>query len=406
MITVEAALDHVARHVRPLAAERIAVGEALGRVLAEDVASDVDSPPHDKSIVDGYAVRSADLAQHPVTLTVLEEVVAGAVPSKPVTPGAATRIMTGAPVPDGADAIVMVEQTETLAGEPQRVIVRSPPLAAGRNILRLGASLRRGDVVLRAGHRVRPIEIGLLSEVGRTHVQAVRRPKAAVLSTGNELVPPAERPAAGQIRNSNGPMLMAAVRRVGGEAIELGVGRDEPEALRRLIAAGLEADVLVISGGVSAGVLDLVPGLLNESGVCQVFHKVSIKPGKPVWFGVRESGGAKTLVFGLPGNPASSLVGFELFVGPALRALLGRPFAPPATHAARLTAEFQHRGERATYYPARLTGSADGCLAEPLAWQGSADLRTLSMADGLIHFASGERAYAPGDLVTVSRFDA
>ncbi|MGH7192081.1 MAG: molybdopterin-binding protein [Candidatus Saccharimonadales bacterium] len=176
--------------------------------------------------------------------------------------------------------------------------------------------------------------------------------------------------------------------------------------MRRLMAVGLSSDVLVMSGGVSAGVLDLVPGLLLELGVREVFHKVRIKPGKPVWFGVREAPSHRTLVFGLPGNPASSLVGFELFVAPSLRALAGRPFAPPATASARLTAGFEHRGERATYYPARLTESPDGNLAEPLTWQGSADLRTLSLADGLIHFPAGERVYSVGDVVTVSRFDA
>ena len=405
MLTVEAALEHVAREVRPLDCESVVAAEAVGRVLAEDVVSDVDSPPHDKSIVDGYAVRSADLETRPITLTVLEEVVAGAVPTKPVTPGTATRIMTGAPVPDGAEAIVMVESTQILPGEPQRVVVDSPPLAAGRNVLRRGASMRQGEVVLRAGHVVRPVEIGLLSEVGRTSARVVRQPSVAVFSTGNELVPPGDRPSAGQIRNSNGPMLLAAVRRAGGKAIDLGIGRDEPDELHRLIVAGLSSDMLVMSGGVSAGVLDLVPGRLRELGVREVFHKVRIKPGKPVWFGVREVPGHRTLVFGLPGNPASSLVGFELFVGPAIRALSGRPFTPPATFAARLAGGFDHRGERATYYPARLTATADGLLAEPLPWQGSADLRTLSQADGLIHFPAGERAYAPGEKVLVSRFE-
>ncbi|HEX5444224.1 MAG TPA: hypothetical protein VFW87_10365, partial [Pirellulales bacterium] len=194
MLTVEAALEHVAREIRPLAVETVTIADALGRVLAEDIASDIDSPPHDKSVVDGYAVRAADLVNRPITLTVLEEVVAGAVPTQPVTPGTATRIMTGAPVPDGADAIVMVEQTETLAGEPQRVVIDSPPLAAGRNILRRGVSMRQGDIALRAGRVARHVEIGLLAEVGRTSVRVARQPRVAVFSTGNELVPPGNLP--------------------------------------------------------------------------------------------------------------------------------------------------------------------------------------------------------------------
>ncbi|MGH7192080.1 MAG: molybdopterin molybdotransferase MoeA [Candidatus Saccharimonadales bacterium] len=226
MLTIEAALEHVAREVRPLDVELVAAADAVGRVLAEDIASDIDSPPHDKSIVDGYAVRSADLSTRPVALTVLEEVVAGAVATKAVTPGTATRVMTGAPAPDGADTIVMVEHTEILPGPPEQVLVDSPPLAPGRNILRRGAAMRQGDMALRAGRIVRHIEIGLLSEVGRTVARMVRQPRVAVFSTGNELVPPGDQPSVGQIRNSNGPMLLAAVRRAGGKAIDLGIGRD------------------------------------------------------------------------------------------------------------------------------------------------------------------------------------
>jgi molybdopterin molybdotransferase len=391
MISISEALDHIRAQVRPLPSESVPLHQALDHVLAEDVASDVDSPPHDKSIVDGYAIRCADIAQAGTTLNVIEEVVAGAVPQQAVVAGTATRIMTGAPVPKGADAVVMVEQTEIVGRD--RVRISAERITPGRNIMRRAASMRRGETVLQAGHRLRPMEIGLLAEVGRSQVLVVRRPRVAVLPTGDELVSPAEIPAAGQIRNSNGAMLLAAVRRAGGESIELGIGRDNRDSLRRLIGEGLQHDMLLISGGVSAGVLDLVPGVLAELGVRQIFHKVNIKPGKPLWFGVLETGGSAKLVFGLPGNPVSSLVCFELFVRPALRALAGYGFQPRESLIAQLGDDFQQRGERVAYHPARLSGEAGSMVVEPLLWQGSGDLRTLVKANSLIRFDAGERLF-------------
>lgn len=403
MLAIDQALTEIAAHVRPLTAARVSLADALGRVLAEDVASDVDSPPHDKSVVDGYALRAADVRADGQTLTVIEEIVAGAVPRQTVTAGTAARIMTGAPLPDGADAVVMVERTALV--DPATVRLAQQQIVAGQNIVRRAASMRRGETVLCAGHQLRPIEVGLLAEVGRHEVLVFQRPKVAVLATGNELVSPAEVPTAGQIRNSNGAILLAAVRGVGSEGVELGIGRDDRESLGRLMIDGLQSDVLVISGGVSAGVLDLVPGVLAELGVRQVFHKVNIKPGKPLWFGVHAAGGASKLVFGLPGNPVSSLVCFELFVRPALRAMAGQAFSPRATIPARLAAPFQHRGDRPTFYPAKATADGHGYTVAPLAWQGSGDLRTLASANAFIHFAAQEKAYLAGDIVALSFFD-
>jgi molybdopterin molybdotransferase len=403
MISIEEALGQIRAHVRPLASLRVPLADALGCILAEDVASDIDSPPHDKSIVDGYAVRSADLASPATTLTVLEEIVAGAVPKQAVVAGTATRIMTGAPLPAGADAVVMVEQTELVGNNSVRIDV--PRITQGQNIMHRAASMRRGEIVLQAGQVLRPMEIGLLAEVGQIAVLVFRRPRVAVLPTGNELVSPAEVPAAGQIRNSNGAMLLSAVRRTGGEPTDLGIGRDDRESLRGLIREGLRCDLLLVSGGVSAGVLDLVPAVLAELGVRQVFHKVNIKPGKPLWFGVLDTDGGCRLVFGLPGNPVSSLVCFELFVRPALRVMAGRPFEPRAMAAARLSADFQQRGDRVTYHPARLHPSAGASAAEPLLSKGSGDLRTLTAADALIRFDSGTRLFKAGETVDVLPLD-
>lgn len=412
MITVREALEAVLAVAHPLSACDVPLEAALGRCLAEQVTSDVDSPPHDKALVDGYAVVSSDFAlsgaptETPRELEVLEEVVAGAVPTRPVGPGAATRIMTGAPIPPGADAVVMVEDSELIS--TQRVRVRTPAVKPSQNILPRAVAMKRGDIVLTAGagespRWLRPADIGLLAEVGRETVRVIRQPQAAILSTGNELVQAGQTPGPGQIRNSNSPMLVAQVQSAGAAPRNLGIARDERDELRRLISAGLTADVLILSGGVSAGVLDLVPGVLAELGVRQVFHKVNLKPGKPLWFGVREDGdhvARSTLVFGLPGNPVSSLVCFELFVRPALRRLAGEDVTTLATTTARLTREFTHRGNRPTYHPARLV-AGEAPTVTPVAWQGSADLRALAEANALIHFAAEDRLFPAGQEVEV-----
>jgi molybdopterin molybdotransferase len=376
----------------------------LGLVLAEDVTSDVDSPPHDKSLVDGYAVVAADLAGGSAELDVLEEVAAGSVPRRAVTRGTSVRVMTGAPIPEGADAVVMIERAETVGPEQGgRVRLSAPKVAAGQNIMRRAASMARGDRVLAAGVELRAIEIGVLAEVGRAHVRAVPRPKVAILATGNELVPLEVLPETGHIRNSNSPLLAASAHAAGAVGIELGIAADDAEELRKMIRFGLEADVLVISGGVSAGVLDLVPGVLEGLGVRQVFHKVNLKPGKPLWFGVLEGEAGAKLVFGLPGNPVSSLVCFELFVRPTIARLAGQGGGGLAELAARLASDFTHRGQRPTFHPARLTSVDGQAVVEPTRWQGSGDLTALVGADALACFAAGDRVYPAGETIRVLR---
>ncbi|MBL9123712.1 MAG: molybdopterin molybdotransferase MoeA [Planctomycetaceae bacterium] len=402
MITVDAALRLVLEQATPLAPARVPLGHALGCVLADDVASDLDSPPWDKSMVDGYAIRVADLATGTAELEILEEIVAGAVPTRSVVPGATTRIMTGAPLPPGSEAVVMVERAELL--DERRVRLADKPPRPGQNILVRGSSFRRGERIIPRDTLLGPVHIGLLCEVGCAEPVVRPRPRVAILSTGNELVSAAETPRPGQIRNSNGPMLAALTSKVNATPIELGVARDELADLRRRIAAGLESDLLVLSGGVSAGVLDLVPSVLAELGVAQIFHKVNLKPGKPIWFGSREAAGHRTLVFGLPGNPVSSLVGFELFVRPAIERRAGRSTAPHSIVRALIdNGPFTQRGDRTTYYPATCDSAAHGGAARLsvrlLPWQGSADLRTLAAANALVVFPAGERTYATGDEV-------
>ena len=397
MLSVEAALELVLGCVKPLPPQRVGLADCLGLVLAEPVVSDIDSPPHDKAIVDGYALIAADVKQSGAELTVLEEITAGQVPRRTVECGTAARIMTGAPLPSGADAVVMVEQTQS---EGDRVRILQAPVKAGQNVMRRAASLARGQTVLKEGKRLRAIELGLLAEVGRTHVAAIPTPRVALLATGNELVEASRVPGPGQIRNSNGPLLAGLVTQAGGGAVSLGIARDEPGDLRTKIEAGLGHDLFLLSGGVSAGVLDLVPQTLAKLGVRQVFHKVNLKPGKPLWFGVQD----RTLVFGLPGNPVSGLVCFELFVRPAIEKLSGRQPGGLACVRGTLARDHQQRGGRPTYWPAVLSQSATSVAVEPLAWQGSGDLFTLAAANCLAHFPAGDRLFPAGEEIDVLRF--
>jgi molybdopterin molybdotransferase len=405
MLSVADALAVVLRHARPLPPQPTPLTPAvLGGVLAEDVASDLDMPPFDKALMDGYAVRTADLPGGRGELAVVEEVAAGRTPTRPVGAGEATRVMTGAPLPAGADAVVMIEQARE---DGDRVVIDDPRLAPGRNVLRRATEMRRGETVLAAGAVLRPQEVALLATVGRTSALVVPPPSVAVLSTGDEVVEAPAVPGPGQIRNSNGPMLLAQAARAGGVPRYLGVARDRLDSLRPLVADGLRADVLLLSGGVSAGKLDLTPGVLREAGVEAHFHKVELKPGKPLLFGTRGRGDGRppTLVFGLPGNPVSSLVCFELFVRPAVRRLRGLADAGPAWVQAALAEDFDYRTDRPTYHPARLEAADDGWRVRPVPWFGSADLRALTAADALVLFPPGEARRPAGKRYAAMRLE-
>lgn len=392
MLTVAEAHDIIARHVEPLAPQRLHLSELLGLRLAAGVVSRVDSPPFDKAIVDGYAIATSDQSEF---LRELELVTAGSLPSEIVRPGTTIRVMTGATVPEGADAVVKWEDCEVREDGAVRNPARGVKPGAG--ILRRGRVFRRGDVLLEAGKRIGPLDIALLAEIGEADVSAYPLPRVGVLPTGDELVAVHEHAGPGQIRNSNGPMLLAALAAQGLTPVDLGVGRDNPDDLREKISLGLECDVLLISGGVSAGVLDLVPKVLAKLGVKELFHKLRVKPGKPLWFGTRDDGERRRFVFGLPGNPVSTLVSFRLFVLPALQALAGADFTPPATKRGRLTAPFEHRGGRPTYFPCR----RDGNEVEPLDWKGSADLATLTRANCLAALPAGDYTLEHGAEIDV-----
>lgn len=406
MLTVQQALDAILQETQPAPPRLVDLAEALGLVLAAEAIADADSPPFDKAVMDGFAIRSADLVGGHAPFRILEQVTAGMRPKKIVERGGATRIMTGAPLPDGADAVVRIEDAR-IDAEGRTVAFRLPSIGAGHNIMRRGTSTKAGQCVVPAGRLLRPQEIGALAEIGRQRVSVGRRPRVAVLSTGDELVPIDQAPEMGQIRNSNEVMLCAQVRRAGGTPIPLGIARDDRTELRGRISAGLEADVLLLSGGVSEGTLDLVPSELAALGTRNVFHKVQLRPGKPLWFGIfdrsRERG--RTYVFGLPGNPVSSLVCFELFVRTCLRRFMGLEEALPMDIPARLDREHVARGDRPTYNPARLKWDECGACVEPVRWQGSADLKATVDANAMIVFPAGDRIYPAGEIVPVIAWD-
>jgi molybdopterin molybdotransferase len=399
MLSVAEAQAIVLQHTRPLSPVQVTLGPGtLGQVLAEDIASDLDMPPFDKSLMDGYAVRAADLVDGKATLTVLEEVTAGMVPSKSVAAGQAIRIMTGAPLPPGADAVIMIERTQVTGDQVQ---IDDRPPTSGQNIMQRGREMRTGETVLTAGAVLRPQELGLLATVGRRFVRAIPRPHVAVLSTGDEIVEADQRPGPGQIRNGNGPMLVAQAARAAGMTEYLGNSPDNVDSLRTLVAQGLRAQMLVLTGGVSAGKLDLVPDVLRTQGVAAHFHKVAMKPGKPVFFGST----ATCLVFGLPGNPVSSHVCFELFVRPALRRLAGHAHPGPRIVAAVLGQDFAYKTDRLTYHPARIDDDENGRVVLPVPWHGSPDLRGVTRANAFAIVEPGDHHFRAGARLPVMLSD-
>jgi molybdopterin molybdotransferase len=396
MLAIADAQALVLKHAKPLPPQAEPLTAAsLGRVVAEDVASDLSMPPFDKALMDGYAVRAADLPDGRGTLAVIDEVTAGQTPRLPIGPEQAARIMTGAPIPGGADAVVMIERTRSLGGN--RVQIDDRPPKPGQNILYQGREMRAGETVLSAGAVLRPQEFGLLATVGRTAVRVYPAPVVAILATGDELVEAPDKPGPGQIRNGNGPLLVGQASRAGGVPRYLGIARDEIASLRALMAGGLQAPVLVLSGGVSAGKMDLVPHVLAELGVEPHFHKVEMKPGKPVFFGTR----GNTLVFGLPGNPVSVMVCFELFVGPAIRRLAGHADAGPRIVHAVLAEDFPYRTDRPTYHPARLDDGPDGWRVRVVPWFGSPDLRALTQANAFAVLPVGDHHHRAGQRLEV-----
>lgn len=391
LLPIEDALDRMLGGLVPLAVEEVPIDRALGRVLAEDVRARDSLPPWDDSAMDGYAVRSEDVAaasaDRPVGLRVIGEVAAGHAPSTAVEPGTAVRILTGAALPPGADAVVRVEDTDAPAGVadlPERVAIRVA-VTSGTEVRAAGSDLRAGDLVLAAGTPIMARHVAALVAAGRASVAAHRQPRVAVLATGDELVPPGTPLDGARIPDSSSAGIAAQVVEAGGVPVGLGIARDDRDAIRaRLISGIASADVVVVSGGVSVGAHDEVRPALDEVGRVEVW-RVAIQPGKPLAFGRAEApDGRAVLLFGLPGNPVSSFVTFEVFVRPVLRRLAGRrDLGGRAIIRARMTSGASVDPARRGYFRVTVGQGPAGAVAELAGSQGSHALSALAAANGL-----------------------
>jgi molybdopterin molybdotransferase len=371
-----------------LPTEQIPSLEAAGRVLAEEITADRDYPPFARSARDGFAVRASDL---PGELHVIGEVRAGEVFRGLVGPGRAVEIMTGAPLPEGADAVVMVEHTER-AGDRIKV-ARS--LQSGENFNAQGIEARHGSVVLSPGRRLGFAEIALLAMVGRECTSVYRRPSVAILPTGDEIVEAGQQPESFQIRNSNAWSMAVQVARAGGDPLILPIARDNYESTRQLIEQGLDADLLLLSGGVSAGKYDIVERVLADLGAKFFFDRVLVQPGQPLVFGtVRER-----FFFGLPGNPASTMVTFEVFARAAVELLGGAQEAPLRLLQAQLSKDLRQKPGLTRFLPAQV--SADGSTVAPEPWQGSGDVNSLARANAFLVTEPDRESWEAGEMIRV-----
>lgn len=388
LLTFQEAQQRVLEHARTLPSESVGIEVAAGRIAAGAVRAAVDLPPFPSSAMDGFALRSADV---PGSLPVVGRIAAGAPAARALAAGEAMAISTGGVVPDGADAVIPFEYVV----EHDNNIEVAGRVAPGANVRPRGGDIAAGDVVLEAGARLGPAQVGALAAAGVAEVACARRPRVAVLATGSELARAGEELRAGQVYESNGVMLAAALTAEGADVELLPAVADDEAAHRAALERGLAADVLVTSGGVSVGPHDLVRRIEADLGVEEVFWQVAVKPGKPVSFGVRGA----TLVFGLPGNPVSSLVGCELFVKPALRALQGLRDPLPRFEPGLLGSALRRNPVRDELVRARARVEANAVVLEPLSGQESHMIARAAAADALVHVPRGEGELSPGDPV-------
>ncbi|MCA3268283.1 MAG: molybdopterin molybdotransferase MoeA [Azospirillum sp.] len=397
MIPVGEAQSRILAALTPVGAETVGLDRADGRTLAADVTAALTQPPAPVSAMDGYAVRAADLAALPATLTRIGQAPAGHPFAGRVDPGECVRIFTGGQVPEGADAILIQEDAEERDGK----VHAKESVAPGRYVRPAGLDFKAGDVVLRAGTVLDPRHIGLAAAANRAWLEVRRAPRVAILATGDEIVLPGSVPGPGQIVSSNGPALAAFVRRHGGEAITLPNAPDDADALRGLAKAAAGADLLVTSGGASVGEHDLIRSALGSDGLKLDFWQIAMRPGKPLMFGKL---GALPLL-GLPGNPVSNLVCATLFLGPMLAALLGRPDPLPKPEAAILGRDLPPNDAREDYLRATLARAADGAwIATPFEKQDSSMISVVARADALAIRPPRAPAAQKGEPIRILRF--
>lgn len=413
MLSVEEAQERILSHFAPLSTVEVPIADALGLTLADDVCSPVDVPPWDNSAMDGYAVRWEDIRgaspASPRPLRVAGMVAAGQLPTQPVVPGTAIRIMTGAPIPPGANAVVPFEETDEVqrrrSGKGLEEISILAEVPRGANIRPRGEDIRQGEVVLPRGTVLGPAHIGVLASVGKAMVQVVRRPVVAVLSTGDELLAPGEPPQPGKIYDANSYSVGAAVRQAGGIPLLLGIARDNLEDLRQKVQEGLQADFLLTSAGVSKGDYDIVKDVLAQQGRVE-FWTVRMRPGKPMAFGwFPAPDGRRVPHLGLPGNPVSALVVFELFCRPAIFTMLGRrDFQRPVVEAT-LHGRIVNSDGRRVYARVWVERQGDGWVARTTGPQGSHILTSMARANGLAICPEDVPALHTGDRVKVLLLD-
>ncbi|HYK98460.1 MAG TPA: gephyrin-like molybdotransferase Glp [Candidatus Acidoferrales bacterium] len=393
-LSVDEALERVLARITPLDPVEMSLLDALGAVLAENAVADRDVPPFRNSAMDGYAVRGSDVKEAGARLEVIGAVAAGAMPKGTVGRGQAMRIMTGAPIPEGADTVVRVEDTDN----GSQLVAVTKATSTGTAVRQAGEDLRSGETILRTGTLLRPADIGVLASIGRAKVRAVRRPNVAVLSTGDELVDVSEVPGPGKIRDANRYSIAAAVRATGSAAFELGIVRDDVSDLRHALGNAAFGDIVVTSGGVSVGDHDHVKPVVDAMGSMD-FWSIAIRPGRPLAFGELRTKRGAVPIFGLPGNPVSSLLTFELFVRPALLKLAGHAnlFRP------RVKAKLLDRIEKPTGLRMFARGVYDGDAGTVRSTgpQGSGILRSMSLANCLIDIPEAPPAAEPGETVTV-----
>jgi molybdopterin molybdotransferase len=390
----EKVIEVVRARMRRRSRGRVRLDRALGRVLAQPVVADRDQPAFPRSIRDGFAVRASDTAQVPAELEIVAEIKAGSAFHGVVSPGQAARIMTGAPVPAGADAVVMVEYTRPVS-ETRVAIERS--VAPGQHIVGQGSEAHAGQTLLEPGRRIGFGELALLAEVGCSPVRVYRQQRVAVLSTGDEIVPLEREPGPYQIRDTNSLSLSAQISLAGSRPLLAGRAQDETGELDKLIRAGLTSDVLVLSGGVSKGKYDLVEAVLSDLGAEFYFDAVAIRPGRPAVFGWC----AGKPVFGLPGNPVSTMVTFELLVTPALDLLSGSEPRPLPMVSAKLSVALDEKEGLTHFLPARIDWRESGAEARPVPWRGSGDLAGMAQANGFLVVPADRPRWQPGEEIQV-----
>ncbi len=391
MISFEKALEIILSTTKALGTENVQLIHSIGRVLAEDVFSGVDLPSFNKSAMDGYAVRVSDIHAAGVKLKSIGLIQAGQTFKKKIKIGECVKIMTGAALPEGADTVVMVEDTRQLA----RTVLIEKAVKKNKNVCFRGEDVKKGQRVLRKGALISVSDIALLGAIGKSSIKVIKSPSVSVLNTGGEIVPIGRRLKAGEIYNSNGPQLLALLRSDGLNPHFLGIAKDSPAQLRDALKKGLQSDILLVSGGVSVGDYDLVPATLKRLRVKKIFHKVKVKPGKPLFFGKK----GKKIIFGIPGNPVANFLVYLAYVRPALYKMMGRKDYKLLFETGVLVQDFSNKSNRRHFVPVKIAKVRSRNVVTPVGSHGSADILALSKADGFMMCDENRRFFKKGSKI-------